>query len=59
MEFEADLASHVKNLAKMFHGLTNTKLRKLACEFSNANNVEVPSSWWKNEEAGKFDLVHI
>ena len=33
MEFEADLASHVKNFAKIFHGLTNTKFRKLAYEF--------------------------
>ena len=59
MEFEADLASHVKNLVKMFHGLNTTKLRKLAYEFASANNVEVPSSWWKNEETGKIDLVHI
>ena len=47
IEFEADLASHVKNLAKMFHGLINTKLQKLAYEFASANNVKVPSSWWK------------
>ena len=39
--FEADLPIHLKNLVKMFLGLSNIKLRKHNNEFAVANNVEV------------------
>ena len=59
IELEAELASHVKNLANKFHGLTHAKFRKLAYKFAVANNVSMPVSWVKNEEAGKFGLLRI
>ena len=59
VELEAELASHVKNLANRFHGLTNAKFQKFAYEFAVANNVSAPLSGVKNKEAGKFGLLCI
>ena len=53
-QMERDLATHVKNLADQFHGLSPTKCRELAFEFAQSNNVDVPTNWNRDRMAGKF-----
>ena len=50
---EEDLASHVKLLADMFHGLSLQKCCILAYEFASRNGLRMPDSWNTNGKAGK------
>ena len=52
-KMEEDLASHIKNLADIFHGLTLTKCCVLAYEFASANKLAMPPNWIKNGKAGE------
>ena len=50
---ERHLSDDVKQLAKMFHGLSKEKMLKLAYKFAIANSVRVSSSWTVNKKAGQ------
>lgn len=52
-EMETELATHVKKLAKRFHGLTPVKCRKLAYELASQNKISVPQSWTNNKLSRK------
>lgn len=54
---ELELAEHVKNLDNRFHGLKPAKVRELAYEFANANDIAMPSNWERNKTAGKNSLA--
>ena len=51
-EMEHDLASHIKILADMFHGLSTAKCRVLAYELAIQNQIKIPPSWLENKKAG-------
>ena len=48
-----DLSDHVKQTAKMFHGLSKEKVLQLAYTFAIANSIRVQSSWTVNKKAGQ------
>ena len=51
-EMEQDLASHIKLLADMFHGLSVQKCCTLAYQFALHNKMNIPDRWAKNGKAG-------
>ncbi|XP_064595954.1 uncharacterized protein LOC135462656 [Liolophura sinensis] len=52
-DMESDLATHIKDLADQFHGLSIEKCRELAFEYSKRNAVQIPANWEKDKKAGK------
>ena len=55
-DMDVDLAKHVMDLADMFYGLTPDKLRSLAYEFATLNNVKMPDSWERDNQASELFL---
>lgn len=53
-EMEDELATHLKDLADQFHGLSPTKCRELAFEYADRNSIPVPASWTDNHKAGRI-----
>ena len=50
---EKELAEHITDLAKAFHGLSVEKLKQLACQYACHNSIKTPPSWENNSQAGK------
>ena len=49
---EKDLATYVRNMSDMFHGLSIHRCCSLAFELATRNNIAVPLSWQINKKAG-------
>ena len=52
-EMKKLLADCLRNISKMFYGLTPTQTKSFAFQYAKANNVKYPSTWDKNEQAGR------
>ena len=50
---EKDLAEHFIDLVKQHHGLSMDKVKMLACEFAEQNQVTTPKNWSDNGKAGR------
>ena len=50
---EKDLAEHCINLVKQHHGLSMDKVKMLAYEFAEQNQVTTPKNWFDNRKAGR------
>ena len=50
---EADLADHIKNLGRRYHGLSKDKCRKLAYEFAVKNGIKISQKWSDEEKASQ------
>ena len=50
---ETELADYLIFSQKLNHGLVPVDTRKLAFNYARANQVQMPSSWLKKEQAGK------
>ena len=48
-----DLAEHCTNLVKQHHGLSMDKVKMLAYEFAEQNQVTIRKNWSDNRKAGK------
>ena len=52
-EQEGMLASYLLQASRIYFGLTIKEFRTLAFEFACANDLKIPTSWKKNQMAGK------
>ena len=48
-KMEKDLAGHCVDMVQWYHGLTLDKMKSLAYEFAELNNVDMPQSWVDNK----------
>ena len=52
-QMEKDFSNHIKQLAKMFNGLSKEKTLRLAFEFAVENKLNIPQNWVLNKKAGE------
>ena len=52
-QIEKDLAEHYINLVKQHHGLSMDKVKMLAYEFVEQNQIRIPKNWSDNRRAGR------
>ena len=50
---EAELAAHIKDLGKRYHGLSKDKCRRLIYEFAVKNCNKVSEKWLKEEKTSQ------
>lgn len=48
---ERELTDHIKQLAKMFHGISKTKTLELCYKFAVANGINLPQKWHLSKKA--------
>ena len=53
---EEQIAKHVKEMSKRFHGLTTTDVRNLECMVVQGNNIE--NNFNSNTKMTGFDWLH-
>ena len=52
-KMEDNQSDHCTNSSRQHYGLSVEKVKSLAYDFADQNNIDIANSWWQNRKAEK------